>query len=188
MSYKNTHIHSVEKAGALESSFRYRFQNPEKIVQPYVKPGMTILDLGCGSGFFTTEIARILNGSGKVIAADLQNGMLEKVSQKMAGSDLERIVQIHKCEEKSLNLTDKMDFILAFYAFHEMSCLDNIIDDIKELLKPNGEIFIAEQKFHVTKSTFMAIIDKMRTKGFEITGKPNVFLSRAVVMKIKGRN
>lgn len=182
---KNTPIHSVERAGALESSFRYRFQNPKNILGPYLKPGMTVLDLGCGPGFFTTEIARMLHGSGKVVAADIQSGMLEKVSRKITGSDLERIVQIHRCQEKSLNLTDKIDFVLAFYSLHEMSSLDNILDEIKLLLKPEGVILIAEQKFHVQKSLFIGIIDKMEKRGFEITGQPNVFISRAVIMKIK---
>ena len=185
MSNRNIHIHSVEKAGALESSFRYIFQNPRKILETYLKPGMTVLDLGCGPGFFTTEIGHILGNSGKVIAADIQNGMLEKVRQKISGSDLECIVKIHKCQENSLNLTDKIDFVFAFYSFHEMSCLDNIIDEIKWLLKPEGEIFITEQKFHVPKSMFIDIIDKMRKRGFEITKQPKVFLSRAVVMKVK---
>ncbi len=185
MSKRINHIHSVEKAGALESSFRYIFQNPKKILENFLKPGMTVLDLGCGPGFFTTEIARILGSSGKVFAADVQNGMLEKVKQKISGSNLEYIVQIHKCQEESLNLTDKVDFVFAFYSFHEMSSLDNIIDEIKLLLKPGGEIFIAEQKFHVPKSTFIDIVGKMRKRGFEITRQPKVFLSRAVLMKTK---
>lgn len=91
---RNTQIHSVERAGVLESSFRYRFQNPKKILQPYIKPGMTVLDLGCGSGFFTTEIARLLDGSGKVIAADIQDEMLEMLRLKITGSALEPIIQI----------------------------------------------------------------------------------------------
>ena len=182
---RNTQIHSVERAGVLESSFRYRFQNPKKILQPYIKPGMTVLDLGCGSGFFTTEIARLLDGSGKVIAADIQDEMLEMLRLKITGSALEPIIQIHKCQEKNLHLSDKVDFVLAFYSFHEMCYLDNIIDEIKLLIKPDGEVFIAEQKFHVPKSTFTEIINKMKKNGFEITGQPKVFLSRAVIMKLK---
>jgi ubiquinone/menaquinone biosynthesis C-methylase UbiE len=50
----------------------------------------------------------MLDSSGKVIAADIQNGMLEKVIQKIAESDLEHIVQIHKCQEKRLNLIDRI--------------------------------------------------------------------------------
>jgi ubiquinone/menaquinone biosynthesis C-methylase UbiE len=179
-----THIHPVEDSGALEGSFRFRFQNPQELLGPYIKPGMTVLDLGCGPGFFTTEIARMLNGSGRVIAADIQDGMLDKVRQKILGTELEGLVQIHKCQEKSVNLTDKVDFVLAFYSFHEMSSFNNIIDDLKSLIKPNGEIFIAEQRFHVRKKAFNEIIDLMRLKGFEVTRKPKVFLSRAVLMKI----
>lgn len=179
-----THIHSVERTKALESSFRYRFQNPGKLLRTYIRPGMTVLDLGCGPGFFTVEIARLLNRSGKVIAADIQNGMLEMLRQKINGNEFEHIVHIHKCKEECLNIKDKIDFVLAFYTFHEMSCLDSIINEIKLLLKPDGLIFIAEQKFHVSKSTFMEIIDKMKEKGFEIIKQPKVFLSRAVVMKI----
>jgi len=175
----------VERAGALESSFRFKFQNPKKIVEPYIKPGMTVLDLGCGPGFFTTEIARLLDGSGKVIAADIQDGMLALLRQKMTGSDLEPMIQIHKCQEKNLHLSEKVDFVLAFYSLHEMRCLDNILDEIKFLLKPNGKIFIAEQKYHVSKSTFSEIICKMEKKGFEITRQPKVFISRAIVMKMK---
>ncbi|PKP02189.1 MAG: SAM-dependent methyltransferase [Bacteroidetes bacterium HGW-Bacteroidetes-6] len=185
MRNKNIHIHSVEKSGALDSSFRHRFQNPGKILSDYLHPGMTVLDLGCGPGFFTIGMACMLDSSSKVIAADIQTGMLEKVKQKIEESDLECIVQIHQCQEKSLNLTDKIDFVFAFYSFHEMSYPDEIIDEIKLLLKPGGLVYIAEQKFHVSKSSFIDIIEKMRKKGFEITSQPKVFLSRAVVMKMK---
>ncbi len=185
MNKSHTHIHSVERAKALESSFRYRFQNPEKLLRNYIRPGMTVLDLGCGPGFFTTEIARLLNKSGKVIGADIQNGMLEMLRQKINGTEFEHIVQIHKCKAERLDINEKIDFILAFYAFHEMSCLDNIINEIKLLLKPGGEVFIAEQKFHVSKSTFIEIINKMEEKGFVMVKQPSVFLSRAVVMKLQ---
>lgn len=181
---RNIHLHPVERARALGSSFRYRFQNPEKILQRYIKPGMTVLDLGCGTGFFTTAIARLLNNQGKVIAADVQHGMLDLLNHKIDGNDLKQVIQLHPCEEKSLNLTTKVDFILAFYSFHEMSYPDDIIRELKELLKPGGKIYIAEQKFHVTKSRFIEIVDKMKNNGFAITEKPKVFLSRAVVMTL----
>ena len=38
---------------------------------------MTVLDIGCGPGFFTREIAKMLNGTGKVIDANIQEGMLK---------------------------------------------------------------------------------------------------------------
>lgn len=89
---KRHHIHPVERADALESPLRYKLQNPEKILGSYIRPGMTVLDFGCGPGFFTTAIARLLNASGKVIAVDAQAGMLEKLSMKIKGSPFEPII------------------------------------------------------------------------------------------------
>jgi len=75
----NNNICPVEKAGGLDNSIRKILQHPRKILRPYIKEGMSVLDLGCGPGYFSLEIAKLLNESGKVIAADLQQGMLDKV-------------------------------------------------------------------------------------------------------------
>jgi ubiquinone/menaquinone biosynthesis C-methylase UbiE len=75
----NIRVCPVEKAGMLDNSVRRLLQNPKKILEPYIYNGMTILDLGCGPGFFSIEIAKLLTDSGKVIAADLQEEMLDKI-------------------------------------------------------------------------------------------------------------
>ena len=178
-----THLHPVEKAGSLDGAFRRLIHNPGKILQKYIKPGMTVLDLGCGPGFFTIDIARLLDGSGKVIAVDVQSGMLKIVKQKEQESSFRNRIQVHQCSETSLDLTEKLDFAFVFYTFHEMQYPDTIMDELKQLLKPGGEIYIAEQKLHVPKSKFNWITGKMENRGFKVTERPKVFLSRAVVMK-----
>lgn len=179
------HLHPVERAEVLESPLRYKLQSPKKILAPYIKPGMIVLDFGCGPGFFTTVIAELLNHSGKVIAADLQVGMLEKLRLKIQKTNFEHSIQIHRSSESNLSLTSKIDFVLAFYSFHEVTYLDKIIADIKSVLQPDGQVFIAEQKFHVSKRLFDAIINKMIENGFETIEKPKVFLSRTAVMKLR---
>ena len=77
-----THLYPVEKAGALESRLRLLLQPPGRILKGYIYPDMTVLDLGCGTRYFTFEIARLLGKKGKVITADVQNGMLEVLKQK----------------------------------------------------------------------------------------------------------
>ncbi|MCW9096800.1 MAG: methyltransferase domain-containing protein, partial [Ignavibacteriaceae bacterium] len=79
----------VEKADSLDTRFRRWFQSPKKILKPYIKEGMTVLDLGCGPGFFSIELAKMVGSSGKVITADLQKGMLEKLKEKIKGTQLE---------------------------------------------------------------------------------------------------
>ena len=173
----------VERAGGLDNSVRKLLQNPRKILNPYIHEGMIVLDLGCGPGVFSIEIAKLIGDSGKVIAADLQEGMLDKVRQKIKGIKLEQRITLHKCKEDSIDLTEKVDFVLAFYVVHEVPDHDNLFKELKSVLKPNGQLLIVEPKVHVSKKTFVLMIDKIKSIGFEIEDRPNVFFSRTVVLK-----
>ncbi|HEY6951946.1 MAG TPA: methyltransferase domain-containing protein, partial [Bacteroidota bacterium] len=81
------------------------------IVAPFVKEGMTVLDVGCGPGFFSVELAKLVGAAGKVVAADLQEGMLRQIANKIVGSELERRITCVKCDQNSLNVSDNVDFI-----------------------------------------------------------------------------
>ncbi len=178
----NQRICPVERAGGLDNSVRRLLQNPQKILKPYINEGMTILDMGCGPGFFTIEIARLLNGTGKVIAADLQQGMLDKVNQKIKGTVLEQRITLHQCQATSVGVAEKVDFVLAFYMIHEVPDRQKLFEEFKSLLKPFGKILIIEPKFHVSKKLFNEMIATLETLGFEILSGPKVFFSRSVLL------
>ena len=179
---ENTHICPVLLAGTLDNFFRRMLQNPRKILNPFIRKGMTVLDLGCGPGFFTVEIARMLDNSGKVIAADLQEGMLDKVRQKIKGTEFEKIIELHKCREEYVGLSEKVDFILAFYMIHEVSDKEKLFEELKSVLKPDGKIFIVEPKLHVSKRSFENMIEKVKGIGFHVSAIPGFSLSRAAVL------
>lgn len=177
------HVCPVERAGALDNSLRRFLQNPKRILRPFISKGMTVVDLGCGPGFFTVEMARMLSGSGEVVAADLQEGMLEIVGQKIKGTELEKTVKLHKCSEDTTGLTVKADFILAFYMIHEVPDQLKLFKELKSFLKQDGRLLIIEPKFHVDRKAFEAMIEKLGIAGFTIEGRPKIFFSRAVVVK-----
>ena len=62
----------VEPANSLDSKIRKWLQNPRKILSPYIKEGMTVLDVGCGPGFFSIERATMIGRDGMVITVVLQ--------------------------------------------------------------------------------------------------------------------
>ena len=181
----NSKICPVEIAGGLDNSVRRFLQNPQKVLSPFISEGMTVLDLGCGPGFFSIEIAKLLGNSGKVIAADLQNGMLEKVNKKIRGTKLEQRIELHKCQSDKIGIVEKVDFVLAFYMIHEVQDKSQLFSELKSNLKWDGQLYIIEPKFHVTKKEFEKMVNELENIGFEITDRPGVFFSRAVLLKIK---
>jgi ubiquinone/menaquinone biosynthesis C-methylase UbiE len=158
----------VEIAGGLDNSVRRFLQNPQKLLKPFISEGMTVLDLGCGPGFFSIEIAKLLGDSGKVIAADLQDGMLEKINKKIRGTKLEQRIELHKCQSNRIGVVEKVDFVLAFYMIHEVQNQDNLFKELKSILKPNGKIYIIEPKIHVSGKSFKEMIFKTEDIGFQI--------------------
>jgi ubiquinone/menaquinone biosynthesis C-methylase UbiE len=186
MKRENTpNICPVERAGGLDNWVRRILQNPHKLLSPYLTEGMTVLDVGCGPGFFSVEMARLLKDSGKVIAADLQDGMLEKIRNKIKGTVLEQRIELHLCEANKIGVNEKVDFILCFYMIHEVPDQDNLFNELISILKPKGKIFIIEPTFHVSEKSFGEMISRLNNIGLEIIDTPNVFFSRTVLLTRK---
>ena len=183
MSDKGKRVCHVERAGSLDNKIRRWLQNPHKILKPYLKEGMTVLDLGCGPGFFSVDMAHMVGRSGRVIASDVQEGMLKKLGDKIKGTELKERIRPNKCEENKIGLSEKVDFILAFYMVHEILDKKEFFNEIGSILKPNGQVFIVEPPFHVSKTGFEETIRKARDAGFTTVEKPKVFLSKTVLLK-----
>ena len=182
MSDRSNRICPVEKADSLDTKFRRLLQNPRRILKPYIKSGMAVLDVGCGPGFFTLDIARMVGPSGRVVAADLQEGMLRIVRDKINGTELESRITLHKCEPDKIGLTDNVDFVLLFYIVHEIPNKDNFFQEIAALLKPQGRAFIVEPPFHVNKKAFAATLEKAGAAGLVTTARPRLFFNKCAVL------
>ena len=183
VSNRNNRVCPVGRAGSLDNRIRRWLQNPQKILKPYIKEGMTVLDVGCGPGFFSIDMALMVGKSGRVIASDLQEGMLQKVKDKIIGTELEKRITLHKCEENKIGVSEHVDFILLFYMVHEIPNKEEFFNEIGAILSPNGQVLIVEPPFHVSKSAFEETVRKARNTGFVDTEGPNVFLSKTRILK-----
>lgn len=173
----------VELAGSLDNRFRRWFQDPQKILGPYIKEGMTVLDLGCGPGFFTVEIARMVGESGRVIASDLQEGMLQKLKDKIAGTGLEKRIILHRCKKDRIDVSEVVDFVLAFYMVHEVQNKEAFFKEIGSLLQPRGQVLVVEPPFHVTKTAFEETLRVAQSVGLTLAERPKIPLSKAVILR-----
>ena len=173
----------VERAGSLDNKFRRWFQDPKKILRPYVNKGMTVLDLGCGPGFFSVDMAQMVGETGRVIASDLQDGMLWKLQSKIQGTHLEERIILHKCKKDKIGIEEQVDFILAFYMVHEIPHQDMFFKEIESILKTNGLILIVEPPFHVSKKAFNQTVERAQEAGLIASEGSKVLFSKTVILK-----
>jgi ubiquinone/menaquinone biosynthesis C-methylase UbiE len=167
----------------LDNIFRKLIHNPQKLLGDLVEEGMTVLDVGCGPGVFSIEMAKMVGKSGKVIAADIQQEMLEKLKRKIQGREIQNIITLHKCEQDQIGLSEKVDFILAFYVAHEVPDRKSFFTELHSILKPNGKLLFIEPNFHVSKADFEKSVSLAEEAGFKRCGKKQVFNSKAVILK-----
>ncbi len=151
----------------LDNPIRRWWRSPNKLVGEYINEGDTVIDLGCGPGFFTIDMAKMVGNSGKVYAVDIQDQMLHKVEQKARIRGLEDIVQIHKAAEDEIGLDIKGNFILAYYMIHEVPDALKTLAQIKNLLKDAGKVLIVEPKFHVSQGRFDEIVTLANSIGLK---------------------
>jgi len=174
----------VELSDSLDSRLRRWLQNPSKIVRPFVGEGSTALDVGCGPGFFTIELARLVGKSGKVIAADLQQGMLDNLRAKVQSTELEKRITLVKCDKDNINVREPVDFILTFYMVHEVPDKSSFFKQLHAVLNDKGQYLLVEPKmFHVSASEFRTTLDLARQNGFAVEAGPKLLLSWSAILK-----
>ena len=182
MRIKNRLVCPMCIAGLLDSKFRRFFHNPNKILKPYINKNMVALDVGCGPGVFSIEIAYLLEGTGKVISVDMQEGMLEEIKRKIAGKPIEKTITLHKCTQDCLNINERLDFVLMFYMVHEVPNKENLFNEVLPLINKNGLIMIVEPSL-ISAKEFNNMVDFIKRKGFEEYNKLNIRLSKGIVLK-----
>lgn len=167
----------------LDNFIRPMIHNPARLFGPYIQPGMSILDIGCGGGFAAIGMAGLVGGSGRVVAVDMQTEMLSFVEQRSRKAGLAGIVETHLCESGDLRIEGRFDFANAFYMVHEVPDTRALLSQVRACLKKNGRFFIAEPKFHVSNRHFSSMLDIATKDGFVVEQKPKVRFSQAVVLQ-----
>lgn len=165
---------SHKHAFMLDNFIRRLFQNPKRILRPYVKGGDTTVDIGCGPGFFTLELARLVGAGGRVLAVDLQEEMLSKVATKAVLRQMSDIIRPVRCSQTDLNLPagTRADFILAYYMVHETVDQNAFFNQVKAALNPEGQVLVVEPPFHVSAARFSAMEEAAEKAGFTIKDRP----------------
>lgn len=129
-----------------ESRFVKSYQRRTQILvidRMRIKEGMHILDLGCGTGWGTIDIASKLGGTGKVIGLDLSEKMIEQAKQKLAKFTHNNVV-FEVGSGNSLDCANYFDYVLSTNAFHHFDKKEEIFSRVWKSLKDNGTFIIQD--------------------------------------------
>ena len=137
----------MSAAGAdwLERNERESEENPSKAVaQLGIKPGMTVCDLGAGTGYYAVRMARLVGDQGKVYAVDIQPRMLELLGKRLESAGIRNIVPLLGGETETNLPADSQDLIILVDVYHEFSKPQEMLRSIRKALKETGRLVLLE--------------------------------------------
>ena len=161
-------------------------QDPPKILAPYIREGMTVLEPGPGMGFFTIELLRRVGVSGRVVAVDLQPKMLGRLKKRAMKAGLANRLDARMAGPDSMgiaDLTGEIDFTLAFAVVHEFPSAELFFRQVAEASKPAAQVLMAEPSGHVKAQEFEGEVAEAAKAGFIVVERPRIARSHAVILK-----
>lgn len=170
-------------AYTFDHRLRLWVHNPEKLFGKYVRPTMTVVDLGCGLGFNTMGLAKLVGNAGRVVALDIQQKMLDVVMKRAKKMGIENRIEPHLARANDLSLHVNAQFILAFYMVHEVRDPDRFMAQVADNLSVDGRFMMVEPPFHVSNRDFDKSIAGAETSGLVLEDSYKILFGRAAVLR-----
>jgi ubiquinone/menaquinone biosynthesis C-methylase UbiE len=154
-------------AAIMESRIRYKFCKPSYILQGVeIKEGQKVLEIGCGTGYFTLTAAELIGNKGSLISMDMLQLSVDLVTEKVKNAGLKNVQVIRgdalvtKLKESSLDLIFIFGVIPA-----PMLPINRLMPEMYRILQPGGILAVWPQSW-----THQEIL---QTKLFSFTSKQN---------------
>jgi SAM-dependent methyltransferase len=170
----------------LACPLRRLLQDPGKLLAPYIRQGMTVLEPGPGMGFFTLELARLVGAGGRVIAVDVQPKMLDRLKRRAREAGFLNRIEARVCSSESLGLADvagKMDFTLTFAVVHELSSPALFFAEVAGASKQGAFLLLSEPTGHIASEEFESELAAAFQAGFTLVDRPAIPRSRAALLR-----
>ncbi len=173
------HVCPWRKAYFFDNTLRSLFQNPERIVYPYLDEGATALDAGCGMGFFSIAMAKVAGPQGRVFSMDIQQQMLDVLMRRAARAGVAGRVTPVLAAPDGPEMSEKADFAVASWVLHEVKNLPVFLKHVRACLNPGAGFLVMEPLFHVGANQFKETIAVVESAGFRMTERPKIGMSHS---------
>ena len=142
-----------------------------------------ILDIGCGTGFLSFELALLTGQQGSVVAMDLQQAMVEAAAERCASLPQ---VSTQQGRVEELPFADEsFDVVTCTQVLLYVEAVDTALSEMHRVLKPGGRIAVLETDWHgaVMNSQYPDITDRIISAWDQAVASPN--LPRVLPSKLK---
>jgi ubiquinone/menaquinone biosynthesis C-methylase UbiE len=131
-------------AKAMESKFRYKYYNPNKILNGVQDlTGLTVLEIGCGTGFFTIPIAKMVGEKGSLTSIDILQESVDLVLKKIEDAKIKNVNILKRDVLDTDFPSDSYDIVLLLGVVPApMLPLSKVLSEIYRVLKPDGVLVI----------------------------------------------
>ncbi|MGD0581508.1 MAG: class I SAM-dependent methyltransferase [Bacteroidales bacterium] len=147
-------VDSLDKKGLRSYYLRHGQRDVISILN--IREGMSILDIGCGTGWALGQAASLINNKGSFYGVDLSAKMIERAKENFKTKENFYFI---KANAESIPLDDNLfDFIICTNSFHHYFNPDKALKEMQRLLKTGGRVYILESNADIW---IIKIIDKL---------------------------
>lgn len=111
-----------------------------------VKPGMMVCDMGCGNGFYTLQLAKMVGSRGRVVGVDVQAEFLAMLRERAEDRGIENVIPVLGSYHNPRLPPKSIDLILLVDVYHEFSHPEQMLAAMRASLKPEGRIVLVEYR------------------------------------------
>lgn len=141
---------------SLEFRLRDMLRPPEQVLREAgVKPGMTVVDFGCGPGGFSVAAARLVGPAGQVYAVDINPLALASVQRSAERRDMQNIRTMHGGTLDEVP-GSSADIVLLYDILHDFPHPAPVMQGIHRVLKPGGLLSVSDH--HLQEALILAAV------------------------------
>jgi ubiquinone/menaquinone biosynthesis C-methylase UbiE len=166
----------------LANPLRRLLEKPEKLLGPFLQEGMIAIDYGCGMGFFTLPMAKMVGTRGRVIAVDLQEKMLSRMQKRASRAGLSDRIEPVLADSNGASIQGPVDFVAALYVVHELPDPTAFFSQMRTIMKRGAKLLMVEPGFHVTEAEFAESINSAESIGLELVAETKAGRGRGALL------
>lgn len=170
-------VMGVAGAGWLERAEREEEEAPAKAIEALgLKAGMVIADIGAGSGYYTSRLARKVAPTGRIIATDIQPGMIAILERRINGEALSNVTTVLGAMDDPRLPPNSIDLAIMVDVYHELQQPQVFLQRLKPAFKPGGRLVLLEFRkedprvpiLEVHKMSVAEVKAELEAEGFEL--------------------